>query len=86
MRTRSGRVSHRPVRLEPLVIGLTHADKTYFVCVMDTSAMETEVKYQAAVEAINNEEFTYVGAVIGGGFQNTKDLQVMNYDEDMATK
>ena len=53
---------------------------------MGTSDMEMEGKEQAAAEAINNEEFACIESVIGGGFQNTKDLQVMNYDEDMATK
>ena len=36
-----------------------------------TAAIETEVKDQAAVELIKNEEFACVTFVIGVGFQNT---------------
>ena len=39
---------------------------------MGTAAMETEGKEKAEVETINNEKFSYFGAGIGGGFQNTK--------------
>ena len=41
MSTWSGRVLLKPRRLEPLVMGLTHAEKTYFACMMGTDEMET---------------------------------------------
>ena len=36
----SGRVSIKPRRLEPLGMGLNHAEKTYFACMMRTDEME----------------------------------------------
>ena len=48
--------------------------------------MEMEVKEQAVVGEIKNEEFACIRAGIGGGLQNTRELQAMDYDEAVSTK
>ena len=34
-----------------------------------------------AMHHMQTSEFTNIGAVVGGGFENTKELKVMNYKE-----
>ena len=36
-------------------MGLTHAEKNYFACMMGTATTEKEGKDKSAIEAINNE-------------------------------
>ena len=49
-------------------MGLTHTEENYYTCMMGKSTMEKEGKEKVAVEAINNEECSCVGAGIGGRF------------------
>ena len=42
-------------KLEQLGMGLTHAEKNYFACMMGTATTEKEGKDKSAIEAINNE-------------------------------
>ena len=38
-------------------MGMNHAEKTNFACMMGTVEMKTEGKEKEAVDATNNEEF-----------------------------
>ena len=60
-------------------MGMNHAEKTNFACMMGTVEMKTEGKEKEAVDATNNEEFAWIVDIIGGGSQNTKESQVINY-------
>ena len=54
MRTWKGRVSPKPRRLEPLGMGLTHAEKTYFKCMMGKVAMEEQGKGRGPAQDVTS--------------------------------
>ena len=62
-------------------MGLLHAEKNYFAALMTASVQAQEGEEAAAQRTVRNAEFACVGAGIGGGFQNTKELRVMKYNE-----
>ena len=58
----------------------------YQICLTDA-----EVKYYEAMKELEEvhsdaHEFGFVGAGLGGGFENTAELHVMKYDAAMKTK
>ena len=66
-------------------INMTHHEKNFCAVIMKISALQTEVKEREAMEYVRRKEFAYVGAGIGGVFQNTKELHVMKSKWAMAT-
>ena len=52
---------------------------------MMISTIQTGGKEREGMEYVQIKEFACIGAVIGGGFQNTKELHVMKYKEGMTT-
>ena len=62
---------------------MTHHEKNFCAVIMKISALQTEVKERNAMEYVRRKEFAYVGAGIGGVFQNTKDIHVIKYKEAM---
>ena len=49
------------------------------------STIQTGGKEREGMEYVQIKEFACIGGVIGGGFQNTKELHVMKYKEGMTT-
>ena len=85
-RTRSGRKSKAPTRLiEMSNVGLTHSEANYFAAMINASILATDGHEHRAVTEVRNAEIALVGAGLGGGFQNTKELRVMKYDEAMES-
>jgi len=78
--TRTGRRIKNPSRLIE-EMGAFVSD--YQICLTDA-----EVKYYEAMKELEEvqHEFGFVGAGLGGGFENTAELHVMKYDAAMKTK
>ena len=97
--TRSGRSVQAPKRLiesaAPVVgfnrqeavgkIELSNREANYYAALMNLSCAETDHVELEEVDAIHLQEYACVGAGIGGGFQNTKELHVMKYKEAMRS-
>lgn len=97
-RTRSGRAVKARVRLiqEQGALGFSRAEavghlklsnqeSNYYAALMNLSCAETDEREMEAVDKIHLQEYACVGAGIGGGFQNTKELHVMKYKEAMRS-
>ena len=98
-RTRSGRASREPIRLieeTSAVVGFTrqeavgklqlsNLESNYYAALMNLSCTETDETEMEEVDKVHLQEYACVGAGIGGGFQNTKELHVMKFKEAMNT-
>ena len=85
--TRSGRTVQTPIRLTAAVRG----------GLSDFQGTAVEMKYLGSMAELDNEEIattavveenveiSLVGAGVGGGFENTSELKVMNYREAMQS-
>ena len=51
-------------------------NNNYWAEMMSISSLKTGGKEIKVMDYVRRKEFTYVGAGIGGGFQNTKELHV----------
>ena len=87
--SRTGRKIRRPQRLiETDEFGssglLTKMEENYYSALMEIGSM--------AIDNINERHFEmssemgYIGAALGGGFENTNELRLMKYQEAMKTK
>ena len=65
---------------------LSNLESNYYAALMSLSCAETD---EREMEEVNNkiqfQEYACVGAGIGGGFQNTKELHVMKFKEAMSS-
>ena len=98
--TRSGRAVRSPDRLiesaAPVVgftrqeavgkMELSNVEANYYAALMNLSCAETDNVELEELDAIHLQEYACVGAGIGGGFQNTKELHVMKFKEAMASE
>jgi len=97
-RTRSGRTVNAPSRLIETndVVGFTRQEAVgklqlsnfesyYYAALMNLSCAETDECEMEEVDKVHLQEYACVGAGIGGGFQNTKELHIMKYKEAMDT-
>jgi hypothetical protein len=81
--TRAGRISRAPQRLIAEMnataaryeVELTNAEEHYYVAMREFPDGE-----------FSPGELAFVGAGLGGGFENTQELHVMKYDEAMASE
>jgi len=64
---------------------LSNQESNYCAALMNLSCAETDEHEMEAVDKIHLQEYAYVGAGIGGGFQNTKELHVMKYKKAMRS-
>ena len=80
-RTLSGRVTSKPQRYDTyfINIGLTQSEANYFVSIIDAYILYIDGYEEVACAIDINAEIACVGVVIGGEFQNTKELHVMKY-------
>ena len=79
--TRSGRAIVPPDRLIETMTLFTDAD-------LSVSVTAAEIHYFGALAELDNEEIAafeliLVGAGLGGGFEKTTELKVMNFKEEM---
>ena len=87
VKTRTGRSVTKPTRLiEQANLTMTKSEANYCAAMITVATVQADGKATEAVENIRSQEFACVGAGIGGGFQNTKELRVMKYKEAMSTK
>ena len=59
--------------------------KNYCAAMMMINTLKTDAKDREGMDYMQSKDFACVGVVIGGGFQNTKEIHVMKYKESMAT-
>ena len=75
-----------PSRLIELAeLNMTHPDNNYCAAIKTISMVQNDSKEREAMEYVRSKKFSCVGAKIGGGFQNTKEIHVMKYKEAMTT-
>ena len=66
-------------------LNMMNHKNTYYAVMMTISVPQTDNKERKSTEYVQNKDFAYVGAVIGGGFKNTKELNVIKYREVPVT-
>ena len=64
---------------------MTHHEKIKCDVMIKISALQTGGKEREVMEYLRSKEFACTGALIGGVFQNTKELHVIKYEEVMET-
>jgi len=64
---------------------LSNIKSNYYAALMNLSCTETDDCEMEEVDKMHLQEYACVGAGIGGGFQNTKELHVMKFKEAMST-
>jgi len=64
---------------------LSNIESNCYTALMNLSCAETNECEMEEVDKVHLQEYACVGAGIGGGFQNTKELHVMKYKEAMNT-
>ena len=85
--TRSDRTVKTPSRLiKQAALVMTNDQAYYCAAIMTLSCLQTDGKDRQALEYVKSCEFACVGAGIGGGFHNTKELHVMKYKAAMETQ
>ena len=87
VRTRSGRVIRLPERMniDTMAVALTNAERNYYDRVANPSANYYSILEDATEQEFAESEIAVVGAGLGGGFENTNELKVLNYKKAMAS-
>ena len=87
VRTRSGRVVRPPERMniDTMAVALTNAERNYYDRVANPSANYYSILEDATEQEFAESEIAVVGAGLGGGFENTNELKVLNYKKAMAS-
>ena len=98
VQTRSGRAVRAPLRLIEEIgaiaaqgqeqaasfeMALTNSEYNFYNIM---TQLDEDVGELACLSTVKGIEFTLVGAALGGGFENTSELHVLNYKEAMASK
>ena len=83
--SRSGRRIYNTEKQNQLT-GLVAIEQTYLMHLMELDNVELAATMIASeLTDVNDLETSLVGAGLGGGFKNTRELKVMNYSQAMAS-